>query len=55
MSRSEHLTKRLTTRIPDGLAEALDKEVENGTWANESEAVRAGLREVLNDIPDSEE
>lgn len=47
MSRAEQLTMRQTVRLPETLDAALTEAVENGEFANESEAVRAGLREVL--------
>ena len=41
------LTDRVTIRLPAGLNDRLDTAVENGQFVDRSEAVREGLREVL--------
>lgn len=38
---------QLVTRIPDDVAQALDDLVEAGVYASRSEAVRAGLKAVV--------
>jgi Arc/MetJ-type ribon-helix-helix transcriptional regulator len=41
------MTVQLVTRIPDSIAEAVDRLVEKGVFASRSEAVRAGLEAVV--------
>jgi Arc/MetJ-type ribon-helix-helix transcriptional regulator len=38
---------QLVTRIDDGLAQALDELIEAGVFSSRSEAVRAGLQELV--------
>jgi Arc/MetJ-type ribon-helix-helix transcriptional regulator len=38
---------QLVTRVPDGLAQAVDELVEAGVFDSRSDAVRAGLETVL--------
>lgn len=41
------MTVQLVTRVPDAIAEAVDRLVEKGVFASRSDAVRAGLAAVV--------
>jgi Arc/MetJ-type ribon-helix-helix transcriptional regulator len=41
------VTVQLVTRVPDDVAEAVDRLVEIGVFASRSDAVRAGLEAVV--------
>lgn len=44
---ADSVTVQLVTRIPDALAEAVDRLVQRGVYASRSDAVRAGLDNVV--------